>query len=371
MGEENTGVHKGDLARIEVESRQLQKGESSTRLEEAKKIKPAKDSQGNGWTKKVEVPVAKENFDWLLRSLVGGTTRPIDFKSLRRAIVKNFPQVVEVRELGAYKALLMFDSVKNAEVAFTFKMNSFLQFFYVETFHTIGSLWGEVVKCDDVTKSALSFSVGCVLIDTCVFDVIKEWIHITVGTSGFDVFVKEIGREIYGDECFLEDASIKAICVTNSTPAGDMGSTAAVWDPTVDLIRTRANDGGENKGNMREAHKIVSNKASLQLENPTRWSPDATATQTPGRPGEALCEECCTMSSSVHGMDNQDVRDTGCSLPCALRRGDHCRSGGEAEERSNGPAQCNGKGVSTVARKTRGDLDDKLEVEGFVDEPRS
>ncbi|KAL1313753.1 hypothetical protein AAHE18_16G135000 [Arachis hypogaea] len=130
MGGENDRVRKEDLARTKVESRQIQKGESSTKVEETKKVTPVKDTQGNGWTKKVEVPVAKENFDWLLRSLVGETTRAIDFKSLRRAIVKNFPQVVEVRELGAYKALLVFDSVKSAEEAYTFKMNSFLQFFY-------------------------------------------------------------------------------------------------------------------------------------------------------------------------------------------------------------------------------------------------
>ncbi|KAL4381480.1 hypothetical protein AHAS_Ahas04G0137700 [Arachis hypogaea] len=172
MGEENTETRKGDRVRTALESRELQKGESSTRMEEAKKIEPSKSS---------------------------GTTSPIDFKSLWRVIVKNFPQFVEVRELGAYKALLVFDSVKNAEEAFTFKMNSFLQFFY--------SVWRWEESERSETRRVwlechgmpLHVCVGYMLIDICVFDVINEWIHITVGTSGFDVFVKEIGREIYGD----------------------------------------------------------------------------------------------------------------------------------------------------------------------------
>ncbi|KAL1366845.1 hypothetical protein AAHE18_02G007500 [Arachis hypogaea] len=31
---------------------------------------------------------------------------------------------------------------------------------------------------------------------------INEWMHVTIGASGFDVLVREIGGEVYRDECF-------------------------------------------------------------------------------------------------------------------------------------------------------------------------
>ncbi|KAL4344945.1 hypothetical protein AHAS_Ahas11G0229100 [Arachis hypogaea] len=117
--------------------------------------------------------VAKENLIWLHRSLVGGTTKAIDYRSLKESVAKNFPQVIQ-REIGAYKALLTFDSLINAKEAYTFKMDSLLKLFHS------------------------SFCVGRVQIDTCVLDVINEWIHITIGTSGFDVLVKEVGRKTFG-----------------------------------------------------------------------------------------------------------------------------------------------------------------------------
>ncbi|XP_020979199.1 uncharacterized protein LOC110271893 [Arachis ipaensis] len=74
-----------------------------------------------------------------------------------------------------------------------------------ETFTRLGDQWGEVVKCDNLTETCNSFSVGRVLIDTCMFDMINEWVHVTIGTSGFDVLVKEVGSEVYREECFPED----------------------------------------------------------------------------------------------------------------------------------------------------------------------
>ncbi|KAL4365185.1 hypothetical protein AHAS_Ahas07G0080800 [Arachis hypogaea] len=186
-----------------------------------------RDPHGNGWTKKVDAMVVKENLDWLQKSLVGGSTKAIDFKALRKSIATTFPHIIQVREMGAYKALLTFDNLLNAEEAYTFNMNGLLQFFHSvwrwdeseksetrrvwlecfgvplhawsgDTFRLIGSQWGEVVGCDRATESCSSFSSGRVEIDTCIMDVIKEWVHVTIDTSGFDILVKEIGGEIYG-----------------------------------------------------------------------------------------------------------------------------------------------------------------------------
>ncbi|QHN91618.1 uncharacterized protein DS421_17g576450 [Arachis hypogaea] len=49
-----------------------------------------------------------------------------------------------------------------------------------DTFCRIGEQWGEVVECDNLTESCNSFSAGRVLIDTCAFDMINEWLHVTI-----------------------------------------------------------------------------------------------------------------------------------------------------------------------------------------------
>ncbi|KAL4329277.1 hypothetical protein AHAS_Ahas13G0284000 [Arachis hypogaea] len=73
------------------------------------------------------------------------------------------------------------------------------------TFCRIGEQWGEVVECDKLMEACNSFSAGKVLIDTCVFDMINEWIHVKVGASGFDVMVREVGGEVYREECFRDN----------------------------------------------------------------------------------------------------------------------------------------------------------------------
>ncbi|XP_057730633.1 uncharacterized protein LOC130945964 [Arachis stenosperma] len=55
------------------------------------KDKKILDQHGNGLTKNLEVAVAKENLNWLQKSLVGGTTTAIDFRSLQDMVAKNFP----------------------------------------------------------------------------------------------------------------------------------------------------------------------------------------------------------------------------------------------------------------------------------------
>ncbi|KAL1331050.1 hypothetical protein AAHE18_12G155000 [Arachis hypogaea] len=227
----------GDIRKDSIRQPRWEREEGLTHLasssEVARKDKKIEDPNEKRWTKKLEVVVAKENLDWLQRSLIGGTTKAIDFSSLQDMVAKNFPQVIQICKMGAYKALLTFDSLLNAEETYTFKMNSLLQIFHsvwrcdeskrsesqrvwlkcfgiplhvwnMDTFKKIGGQWGEVVGCDQGTKSCTSLSVGRVLIDTCAMDVINEWVHITVGTSGFDVSVKEVGQETYSVQCTLE-----------------------------------------------------------------------------------------------------------------------------------------------------------------------
>ncbi|KAL4276088.1 hypothetical protein AHAS_Ahas20G0172200 [Arachis hypogaea] len=229
---------------------------------DVRKDKKILDPNGEGLTKKLEVAVVKENLNWLQKSLIGGTIKTIDFRSLQDMVAKNFSQVTQVRELGSYKALLTFESVLNAEETYTFKMNSLLQFFHsvwrwdeseksesrrvwlecfgvalhiwtVDTFKKIGGQWGEVVGCDTGTESYASFNVGRVLIDIYVMGVINEWVHINVGTSGFDVLVKEVGQEVYSSQCTMKKWADKEVAcvllnkVTTTLPDADATTSAA------------------------------------------------------------------------------------------------------------------------------------------------
>ncbi|KAL4381767.1 hypothetical protein AHAS_Ahas04G0166400 [Arachis hypogaea] len=92
---------------------------------------PIKDPNNNGWTKKVEVPIVNENIVWIQRSIVGGMKLAIDFNELEQQVHKEWPGVTQVRELGAYKAMLTFDTVLSAEEAYTFRMNDLLNMFYM------------------------------------------------------------------------------------------------------------------------------------------------------------------------------------------------------------------------------------------------
>ncbi|KAL4391189.1 hypothetical protein AHAS_Ahas03G0220200 [Arachis hypogaea] len=189
------------------------------------------DQHANRQLKMAEVSIVAENMDWLVRSLVGSTLKPFDHKSLRRAICKNVPHVVEVSELGACKVLITFDSVKHADELFTFKLDRLLQFFHKvwrwkvsercetrrvwleyygvplhvrssETFKTIGGQWGDVIRCDIDSGVGSSFRAGQIQVDTGTFEVIRDWIYISIGESGFDVYVNEVGYEACGGRKF-------------------------------------------------------------------------------------------------------------------------------------------------------------------------
>ncbi|KAL4393668.1 hypothetical protein AHAS_Ahas02G0075000 [Arachis hypogaea] len=260
---------------------------------------PIKGQSSNGWTKKIEVPISSENVVWLQRSIVGGTKKAIDFNSLQQKIHRDWPGVTQVRELGAYKAMITFDSVLRAEEAYTFQMNELLKMFYMvwrwdeteksesrrvwiecygvpihawsrNTFHKIGEQWGKVVKCDKLMESGISFSAGRVLIDTCTFDMINEWIHVTIGTSGFDVLVREVGGEVYREECFRkekEEASVRHMTNEEDIQREPM---VVAWNPAV--VQTTVDNREDEQGRdmmvnssiiLNEWHYKISKRLSI------------------------------------------------------------------------------------------------------------
>ncbi|XP_072085412.1 uncharacterized protein [Arachis hypogaea] len=202
------------------------RGDSSAQnrdpLVKMKSVDTVKDVIGIGGTKEVEVTAVPDNLAWLQKSIIGSTTTPINFRSLREKASVDWPHVVRVSDMGAYKAMLTFESVSSLEDTLAYGMNSFMQFFCSvsrwemhvrcaerrvwleciglpvqvwteDTFRMIGSQWGDVVCCDEDTKSLLSFRAGHILVDTYRFDAIHEKVRVLVGTQGFDVLVTEAG----------------------------------------------------------------------------------------------------------------------------------------------------------------------------------
>ncbi|QHO56735.1 uncharacterized protein DS421_3g76240 [Arachis hypogaea] len=129
--------------------------------------------------KGLEVSVKRTNVEWLRRSVIGSTTRLIDFRLLNDSAGKVWPHVVKVCDLGRCKALLIFDSKESAEEAERCdKRRVWIECYRVslhvwteDTFCAIGRQYGEVVVCDNVTAS---------------------------GSTGFEVFVKEMASDEFG-----------------------------------------------------------------------------------------------------------------------------------------------------------------------------
>ncbi|KAL4286559.1 hypothetical protein AHAS_Ahas19G0098300 [Arachis hypogaea] len=144
-----------------------------------------KDSHEDRRVKNVDLAVVTENMEWLQRSLV------VVFGA-EEAYMFNMNSLLQL-----FHSVRRWEASKHSD-----KQRVWLECFgvplhiwSVETFKTIGGLWGDVIACDQRTELCSSFTVGRVQIDTCVKDIIQEWIHITVGTEGFDILIKKIGHE--------------------------------------------------------------------------------------------------------------------------------------------------------------------------------
>lgn len=173
----------------------------------------------------VSVEVCPQQKERLGRSIVGETIEPIDFAILRRELIKEGSPVTSVSDLGAYRALVTFESPGKANEAMSKEREVLGKFFaefrmwsdedwsqtrriWLECYGVpphawsydnikrIGEEWGTVVCLDNTTKEGKSFSVARILIDTCVWLYIHGWVFLSVEGKGYDVFVKEVGKEV-------------------------------------------------------------------------------------------------------------------------------------------------------------------------------
>lgn len=238
----------------------------------AMKEQPVRDhknaTEGNGPVKRIDVPVVEANMEWLARSLVGHTLHPVDLRSVKTVVSKNLPNIVDVREIGPCKVLVIFDTVQHAEGVFTFKMDNLLQVFHrisrweesercitrrawlecygiplhawaPETFKRIGGQWGNVVQCDVMTGEGASFEAGRIQVETGVFDVIREWMQIVVGKTVFEIFVKEVEPQEGGAVSMGRSRSVYAKNEVSGTAGTAMKKGEGSWDPAAELVTGR------------------------------------------------------------------------------------------------------------------------------------
>lgn len=61
--------------------------------------------------------VCKDKVEWLSRSLVGESIKPIDFDILKEKLYNEWFYLTSVRAMGSYKCLLTFETKEDLEAA--------------------------------------------------------------------------------------------------------------------------------------------------------------------------------------------------------------------------------------------------------------
>ena len=77
----------------------------------------------------------------------------------------------------------------------------------------IGEEWDAEHSLDHSTEKGKSYSSARILVDTYVWQNIHEWVFLSINGKGFDVFVKEVGRERFNQisSSRMEDEETKGI----------------------------------------------------------------------------------------------------------------------------------------------------------------
>ena len=179
----------------------------------------------------VQGVINEDTLEWLQRSIVGEIIKPLNFNLLADRLYNEWLCISNVREMGAYKALVTFDSRESLEEALATAKDLLLNHFKevrkwtdeelcqtrkvclecygippdawnAEIIKNIGKVWGTVVYLDKLTEEGKSLSFARVLINRCVWQFIDGWIYLSDGGRGYDIYVKEIGREVYNVACF-------------------------------------------------------------------------------------------------------------------------------------------------------------------------
>ncbi|MED6207304.1 hypothetical protein PIB30_034505 [Stylosanthes scabra] len=104
-----------------------------------------------------------------------------------------------------------------------------------ENFKRIASSWGKVVQFDNRTELSKSYSVTRVLVDCYQWELVNEWVKVSIDERAFTVHVKEVGSEIYSVQAhpnlnesstqFVSSEEGTSFSTVRETPTGDGKTT--------------------------------------------------------------------------------------------------------------------------------------------------
>ncbi|KAH7848115.1 hypothetical protein Vadar_033976 [Vaccinium darrowii] len=206
--------------------------------------------------------------DWLERSVVGRLISYCNVNSLQNIFISNEIWDAHIRSLGGLNVLLTFDTKESMEDFIKDKNNCLPKWFSsVEvwkqqkiipsrcvwlscfgvplnawnnnTFISIGNLWGEVIKLDELTANSIAFDKGRMFVLTDCLDCINEVVHVKIKEDIFPVKVVE--------DPFAETSWENRIVTTIKIKTGRSG-IEAVEEDDVDTLGSE--EGNRNKVEM-------------------------------------------------------------------------------------------------------------------------
>ncbi|MED6203934.1 hypothetical protein PIB30_004064 [Stylosanthes scabra] len=171
--------------------------------------------------KTVEATWSEEQKERLDRSLLGVSSKPIDFRIRDEALENQL-------------LLSLFDEVRyHWGVFWSLSRRVWLEvngmpipLWCRENFESIAKLWGKVIEYDDRGDESKSYSIARVLVDCYEWTMINEWINLKVDDKEFEVYVKEVGAEVYSveshpnliDDQLVSLANLQSQSVVEETP---------------------------------------------------------------------------------------------------------------------------------------------------------
>ncbi|QHO59851.1 uncharacterized protein DS421_3g102430 [Arachis hypogaea] len=139
----------------------------------------------------------------------------------------------------------------------------------------------------------------------------RKWVHITVGTSGFYVFVKEVGHEVYEDNSLLEDANVQERGESSNSQYGGREVMATVWDPATEIIMKRKTARDEDKDRM----VVCVGFDNYVGADSERTNTDICIDDGSGSKGKVARMQCWKCGGM--GSNNQSAQIQG-TMPCLL-----------------------------------------------------
>ncbi|MED6144135.1 hypothetical protein PIB30_012788 [Stylosanthes scabra] len=144
----------------------------------------------NATKKMIDGVWAEDQKERLERSLLGYCVKPIEFRRVMNRILDEWKGQgdIECRDVGPYRR------------AWIEIMGLPMCLWYSDNIQRVASQWGKIIEFDDRCEESKSFTTARVLVDCYQWEQVHEWVSIKIDDRIFDVFVKEVGAEVYSVE---------------------------------------------------------------------------------------------------------------------------------------------------------------------------